>query len=87
TIALAPASSASPQIRYPVDGGLIALDPDIPAPRQRVQFRAQGAAGMQWRLDARRWEGDAWQPAPGKHVLELVRADGKVADSVHFEVR
>ena len=28
-----------------------------------------------------------WSPWPGRHVLELVDADGNSTDTVHFEVR
>ena len=43
-----------------------------------------------WRLDGKplgREERVLWLPWPGRHVLELVNADGSSADSVRFEVR
>jgi penicillin-binding protein 1C len=80
------------QIGSPVDGTIFALDPDIPAQRQRVWFeRASGStAQVSWRLDGRALGGGArvaWLPWPGKHRLELVDARGQVTDTVRFEVR
>jgi penicillin-binding protein 1C len=80
------------QIGTPTDGTIFALDPDIPAARQRISFeRASGASTLSaWRLDGKTL-GHAsrvpWLPWPGHHLLELVNADGSVADAVHFEVR
>jgi penicillin-binding protein 1C len=89
---LASSSNAAPRIGSPTDGTLFALDPDIPAARQRIVFeRAGGSSGRSmWRLDGKALGGDnrvLWLPWPGRHVLELVNADGMGADSVHFEVR
>jgi penicillin-binding protein 1C len=85
-------ASAAPRIGSPADGTLFALDPDIPATRQRIVFeRASGSSGRSsWRLDGKplgRDERVLWLPWPGRHVLELVDADGTSADSVRFEVR
>jgi penicillin-binding protein 1C len=90
--ATASSSNAAPRIGSPTDGTLFALDPDIPATRQRIVFeRANGSSGRAaWRLDGKplgREERVLWLPWPGRHVLELVNADGSSADSVHFEVR
>jgi penicillin-binding protein 1C len=80
------------RIGTPADGTIFALDPDIPAARQRISFeRASGASTLStWRLDGKTL-GHAlrvpWLPWPGHHVLELVNADGSVADTVNFEVR
>jgi penicillin-binding protein 1C len=75
-----------------VNGTIFALDPDIPAQRQRVWFeRASGStAQVSWRLDGKLLGGGArvaWLPWPGKHQLELVDARGQVTDTVRFEVR
>ena len=85
-------SNAAPRIGSPTDGTLFALDPDIPATRQRIVFeRASGSSGRaSWRLDGRPLGREArvlWLPWPGRHVLELVNTDGSSADSVRFEVR
>ncbi|RSZ57282.1 penicillin-binding protein 1C [Massilia atriviolacea] len=78
-------------IVYPGQDGVIALDPDIPAGRERVVFRAQGAAGLSWRLDGvalgAAGAGHAWQPVAGEHELALVDADDKVVATTRFSVR
>lgn len=79
-----------PRIAYPANETLVALDPDIPAARQRLRFRAEAAGeGAAWWLDGRRL-GPArdldWAPRPGTHRLEL-REGGKVMDAVVFTVR
>jgi penicillin-binding protein 1C len=83
---------ATPRIRYPVPDTIIAIDPDIPAGRQRVMFEAAPAApGLAWRLagvaiaDER---GRAlWTPRPGRHRLALEDAQGRALAQVAFEVR
>jgi len=80
------------RIGYPGEGAVLALDPDIPAERQRVLFTARATVpGEQWVLGGERlgpadrpW---AWAPRPGRHRLQLVDADGRVIDEVGFEVR
>jgi len=88
--ALAPARRA-PRIVYPVTGSIIALDPDIPAPLQRMRLRAYGGAGLHWELDgAHAGPADAtatWAPRPGEHELKLVGDDGRVVAAARFEVR
>ena len=84
--------SAAPGIGSPTDGTVFALDPDIPAARQRIVFeRANGASTHSvWRLDGKplgHAERVLWLPWPGHHVLELADAQGKRVDSVRFEVR
>ncbi|MDQ7977449.1 penicillin-binding protein 1C [Paraburkholderia sp. SARCC-3016] len=84
--------AAAPRIGAPADGTLFALDPDIPPANQRIAFeRANGtSAHSVWQLDGKRL-GNAqrvmWPPWPGHHTLELVDANGRIADSVRFEVR
>jgi penicillin-binding protein 1C len=92
-IAPMPASAAaSPRIVTPVGGTIVALDPDIPAGRQRVPFEAREAGlGQQWLLDGALL-GEAadlilWPPAPGRHRLSVVGRDGRTLDSVTFVVR
>ena len=88
--ALAPDDAATAaRITAPSDGTILALDPDIPPNRQRVRFEASGH-GLQWRLDGKpfaRGNSAQWLPWPGRHLLELVGADGQVADQVRLEVR
>jgi penicillin-binding protein 1C len=74
-------------IESPLEGSRYAIDPDMPPAAQRIVF--SGEPGR-WRLDGR-WIGRggrvAWPPWPGAHRLELVAADGRVIDSVRFDVR
>jgi penicillin-binding protein 1C len=92
TTAATASPAAAPRIGTPADGTLFALDPDIPPANQRIAFeRANGtSAHSRWQLDGKRL-GDAqrvlWPPWPGRHLLELVDANGRIADSVRFEVR
>lgn len=81
----------TPRIRYPAPDTVVALDPDIPAGRQVLRFRAEaGEAGVSWWLDGRRL-GPArdrdWTPSPGAHRLELRDAAGHALDGVFFTVR
>jgi len=87
---LAP-SRRAPRIAYPAADSIIALDPDIPAPLQRVSFRAYGGAGLHWELDGV-GAGPAdqvatWEPRPGEHALKLVGGDGRAVAAARFEVR
>ena len=77
------------RILAPANGTIVAVDPDIPPERQRLQFVADSAAAR-WRIDGKdvargaRW---AWLPWPGRHQVELVNAQGEVLDSIRLEVR
>ncbi|WPH15389.1 penicillin-binding protein 1C [Variovorax paradoxus] len=82
-------AAAAPRITAPSDGTIIALDPDIPPLHQRVRFEAEGR-GVQWRIDGKhfaRGNSAQWLPWPGRHVIELVDATGKVVDQRKLEVR
>ena len=80
-----------PKIRYPADGSIIAFDPDIPEANQRLLFQARVGQGLLWRLDgvalAPAADDFPWRPASGSHELSLIDRDGKVVDSVKFQVR
>jgi penicillin-binding protein 1C len=79
----------APRITVPTDGTIIALDPDIPPRHQRVRFEAQGS-GLAWRIDGKPFPRGAnaqWLPWPGRHVVELLDARGRVVDQVKLEVR
>jgi penicillin-binding protein 1C len=90
-VELVPADQRAPMIVYPVAGSIIAIDPDIPDPLQRVMFQAQAGQGMRWRLDKAILGGaDAqlpWRPVPGEHRLELVDSGDKTIAVASFEVR
>jgi penicillin-binding protein 1C len=83
-------SALDPKIVYPGEGAIIALDPDIPAARQRVEFVAQPRrADTQWILDGDALDAGAridWEPKAGHHVLVLA-VDGRELSRVRFEVR
>lgn len=81
------------RIAYPADGTVLALDPDIPPSRQRIEFRLSGNAdpSWQWTLDgkpfARATAAVHWLPQPGRHRLSLIDNRGGAVDEVAFEVR
>jgi penicillin-binding protein 1C len=80
---------APPRITAPASGTIIALDPDIPPKHQRVSFSAEGR-GTRWLMDGKEFARGAqaqWMPWPGRHVVQLVDAGGKVADEIKLEVR
>ena len=71
---------------------IVGLDPDIPAGRQQVLFRAQPRkASLKFVLDGKRLASAEreylWAPVPGAHVLALVDEQGKEFDRVEFSVR
>ncbi|CAM3745387.1 penicillin-binding protein 1C [Paracidovorax anthurii] len=82
-----------PRIQAPAPGTIVALDPDIPPDRQRLQFSATAAVGradLRWRIDGRvlgRGAEWAWLPWPGRHRVELVDSSGRVLDTIALEVR
>jgi penicillin-binding protein 1C len=81
-----------PRIVAPVTGTIVALDPDIPADRQRVPLEVTGASlGLRWRLDDTDL-GPArgltlWEPEPGTHTVALVDDRRRERDVATFEVR
>ena len=82
-------SDGAPRITAPVTGTIIALDPDIPPNRQRLSFSAKGR-GVRWLMDGKefaRGPEAQWFPWPGRHVVQLLGSDGKVADEIKLEVR
>lgn len=88
-ISVAPVGSVRPRIRYPSDGEILALDPDIPATNQAVFFEMfPDDPSMKWRLDESGTHANMpWQPQSGEHVLVLQDSAGQVMDRVHFVVR
>ena len=77
------------RITAPASGTIIALDPDIPPAHQRLAFSAEGQ-GLRWRMDGKefaRGRRAEWLPWPGRHVVQLLDASGKVADEIQLEVR
>jgi penicillin-binding protein 1C len=71
----------------PRDGSVFALDPDMPPSAQQISFEGERGA---WVLDGRRLGVAArrdWAPWPGRHELALLGRDGRVIQTVRFEVR
>ena len=90
----AAADFAGVRIARPVNGAIVALDPDIPPDHQRVQLAAsvvpENAQQLRWRMDGRELGAGAklaWMPWPGRHVVQLLDARGNVLDQVQLEVR
>jgi penicillin-binding protein 1C len=89
------AGHGMPRIRQPVDGTVLALDPDIPPVNQRAWFQATNLAAeearkVQWSVDGKiiGQGGEVpWMPWPGRHVVRLLDLDGKTLDSAALEVR
>ena len=89
---VAAAEARALRIAEPVDGTIMALDPDIPIERQRLRLRAIDAAARRvatarWVLDGERLQGDEWLPRPGRHVFELRGPDDQVLDHARVVVR
>jgi penicillin-binding protein 1C len=90
-VEMLPPAKRAPRIVYPAADSVIAVDPDIPAPLQRVSLRAYGGAGLRWELDGANVgpadRGATWTPRPGGHELKLVGEDGRAVAAARFEVR
>ena len=88
-VPVAATSGAAARITAPAPGTIIALDPDIPPARQRLQFTATGDA-LQWRMNGKplgRGPRVAWMPWPGRHVVQIANSEGQVLDEIRIEVR
>ncbi|HJV71112.1 penicillin-binding transpeptidase domain-containing protein, partial [Ideonella sp.] len=91
-IVRAEAAPPSSLIAAPIDGTVLALDPDIPPSAQRLRIAPARplTAGWRWRLDGRVLGSATTRhalPWPGMHRLELLDASGAVREVVRFEVR
>ena len=80
------------RILYPPPGTVVALDPDIPRGLQKMFFVLQTPQkGIHWVLNGRSWpssgKATSWSPQAGKYHLALKDAEGRMIDSVLFEVR
>lgn len=77
------------RITAPTSGTIIALDPDIPPNRQRLNFSAEGQ-NLRWLMNGKefaRGNGAQWLPWPGRHVVQIANARGAVLDEIRLEVR
>jgi penicillin-binding protein 1C len=82
----------SPKIQHPLDGSLIAFDPDIPETQQVLFFEASARLPprARWVLDGVKQNQDHVRLsalANGAHHLEIQDREGKRLDAVSFEVR
>ena len=79
------------EILSPVNGMIIALDPDISADYQKAAILTWGAEAGRLVRDGTplRTAGDArwWVPKPGYHTLSMRDSAGREVDSVRFTVR
>ncbi len=80
------------KIIAPTSGTIIALDPDIPPQHQRLSLESSQpqARTLRWQVDGKTVAsgGQAqWPLWPGRHVIRLLDAKGKVLDEVKLEVR
>jgi len=83
TLALPPA-----EIINPSDGMRLALDPDIPADKQRLGLKALHAPkGSRWQVDGEDWDDVDWPITRGKHSVTLLDASARELDRVEFEIR
>nr|PJZ93172.1 penicillin-binding protein 1C [Leptospira ellisii] len=85
--------SLIPKILSPGNETIFALDPDIPGERQRLRFLASSfESGFDWILNGKKMDLAPtkeiyWKPEKGFHILSLRNREGKMIDSVIFEVR
>ncbi|NDC38942.1 MAG: hypothetical protein EBZ48_12975 [Proteobacteria bacterium] len=86
------ASAFVSRITYPVEGMVVALDPEVSEDRQRVRLRSSQPSSASFFVvdgeqlgasDVPRW----WRVSRGAHRVELQGADGSVFDAVSFVVR
>jgi penicillin-binding protein 1C len=90
-----PTAEAAPRVLSPVDGTVIAPDPDIPAARQSMLVRADAphATRVCLKLGARPLapcgvrEALVKLPAPGRHQIRLETAEGALLAQATVEVR
>jgi penicillin-binding protein 1C len=79
------------RILYPPQGTIIALDPDIPAERQKVFFFSQAdESSCRWVLNGKflgPGRSIPWTPQRGNYLLSIADREGKRMDSVQFQVR
>jgi penicillin-binding protein 1C len=79
-------------LEAPSNGAIFAIDPDIPASRQRIVLRARGAGDddrfvLPDGTKVAANEPFLWQPSRGKKSFTLVDAGGRVLDRTQVDVR
>ncbi|MCX5907939.1 MAG: transglycosylase domain-containing protein, partial [Deltaproteobacteria bacterium] len=85
-------AQAHQRIIYPPNGAILAIDPDIPNDPQKIFFTSQvHDPGSHWVLNGLAMDETGksipWVPRGGKHLLTIINADGRIIDSIRFEVR
>ena len=80
------------RILYPPPGSIFALDPDIPRELQKILFTLQAPQQkVTWVLNGQPLpslgRATPWSPEAGKFHLDLRDDEGRIIDSVRFEVR
>lgn len=78
------------EIIYPLNGTLIAFDPDIPEENQVLVLEHSTEEDLLWRLDGQLLPHNFLSLAdlpPGKHVLTLSDKRNRLVDRVGFELR
>ncbi|MEQ1594551.1 MAG: penicillin-binding protein 1C [Casimicrobium sp.] len=91
-IAAREGNAAGARIVSPADGTIIALDPDIPAARQRIALTSGDTAQAAcWQVNDEalgcNLEAASWQPVAGNFVVRLLDAKGEERDRVTLVVR
>ncbi|MFO1400573.1 MAG: penicillin-binding protein 1C [Steroidobacteraceae bacterium] len=91
-VAPAPADPRRARIVHPVDGEVLAIDPDIPVAAQQLLLGAEPAhPDLRWSIDGRDLPAGArgrWALVPGRHTIVLAAADaGEALDRVEIVVR
>lgn len=84
------------KIQAPINGSILAIDPDIPLNAQKLYLKANippndpRAENLHWEVSAievGRGFGNFWSPSRGRHRVVLKAEDGKVLDQVFISVR
>lgn len=84
------------KIQAPINGSILAIDPDIPANAQKLYLKANippddpRAENLRWEVSdmtVGKGVGNFWSPSRGRHLIVLKEEDGKVLDQVFISVR
>jgi len=89
-VRLLPSGAFAARIRYPANGMIIAVDPDMPQAHQVVLFQSSAQGPVHWVLNGADLGAAVplkWTPVPGNHALVLVGEDGRPLDEITFQVR
>ncbi|TGJ99206.1 penicillin-binding protein 1C [Leptospira semungkisensis] len=82
-----------PRIIYPENGNLFAIDPEIPEENERIRFKVRGSSqDLEWILNGKvigsgRENYLDWRPKRGNYLLSVRERNGKLSETVAFQVR